>query len=45
MDTYIREQITELRHTLHACPEISGQEADARDVTGIFEGAYQPGTQ
>ena len=26
MDTSIREQITNLRHTLHACPEISGQE-------------------
>lgn len=26
MDISIREQITNLRHTLHACPEISGQE-------------------
>ena len=32
MDTYIREQITNLRHTLHACPEISGQEKQTKII-------------
>ena len=34
MDTYIREQITNLRHTLHACPEISGQEKQTKEFGG-----------
>ncbi len=37
MDTSIREQITNLRHTLHACPEISGQEKQTKETSaGTF---------
>lgn len=36
MDTYIREQITNLRHTLHACPEISGQEKQTKETLQEF---------
>ena len=38
MDTSIREQITNLRHTLHACPEISGQEKQTKETSAeIFD--------
>ena len=40
MDTYIREQITNLRHTLHACPEISGQEKQTKETLQNFLTAH-----
>ena len=40
MDTYIREQITNLRHTLHACPEISGQEKQTKETLQEFLKAH-----
>lgn len=40
MDTYIREQITNLRHTLHACPEISGQEKQTKETLQNFLKAH-----
>ena len=40
MDTYIREQITNLRHTLHACPEISGQEKQIKETLQNFLTAH-----
>ena len=40
MDTYIREQITNLRHTLHACPEISGQEKQTKETLQEFVKAH-----
>lgn len=40
MDTSIREQITNLRHTLHACPEISGQEKQTKETLQNFLTAH-----
>ena len=40
MDTSIREQITNLRHTLHACPEISGQEKQIKETLQNFLTAH-----
>ena len=40
MDTYIREQITNLRHALHACPEISGQEKQTKETLQEFLKAH-----
>ena len=40
MDTYIREQITNLRLTLHACPEISGQEKQTKETLQEFLKAH-----
>ena len=40
MDTYIKEQITNLRLTLHACPEISGQEKQTKETLQEFLKAH-----
>lgn len=40
MDISIREQITNLRHTLHACPEISGQEKQTKETLQNFLTAH-----
>ena len=40
MDTSIREQITNLRHTLHACPEIFGQEKQTKETLQNFLTAH-----
>ena len=40
MDTYIKEQITNLRLTLHACPEISGQQKQTKDTLQEFLKAH-----
>ncbi len=40
MNTYIIEQITSLRHVLHACGEISGQEKQTKEVLQRFLQEY-----